>query len=133
VVKLETDLAGQGINIWRDHKQLRGGDDWDRILRHVIAKQVDYVLILHSPTMIARVESYVHIEIKAALERQDRFSENFKFVIPVFLENSGKLEKLSHLQYVDLGKAGGIDDLVQVIRDDWQARQVKALRREIAG
>ena len=133
VMELETTLAGRGIHTWRDHKQLRGGDDWDRILRHVISKQVDYVVVLHSPHMVGRVESYVHIEIKAALDRQDRFSDNFRFVIPLLLEGADKLEKLSHLQYVDLGRPGGIDELIRAIRDDWQARQMRVPRRGNAG
>jgi hypothetical protein len=47
-------------------------------------------------------------------------------VIPVPLESHPQLPlaELSQLHVIDLTAPGGIDDLAQVILDDWQTRQI---------
>jgi hypothetical protein len=61
-----------------------------------------------------------------ALERQSGFRPGLRFVIPVPLESHPQLPlaELSQLHVIDLTAPGGIDDLAQVILDDWQTRQI---------
>ncbi len=91
VAELGQRLRERGLKTWRDRDKLQGGDNWDRTLVHVIRNQVDYVLVLHTPNMLGEAESYVYKEIKIALERQQKFAEGHRFVLPAFLIESGKL------------------------------------------
>jgi hypothetical protein len=125
VAEIEQRLHALGIDTWRDRQDLRGGDAWDQRIQHVLRKQVDYLLVLETPNMLARAESYLHKEIKEALERQDRFDVGERFVIPAILEPSAGLERLNHLNRADLTTSGGLERLVQQIQADWSKRQTR--------
>jgi TIR domain/SIR2-like domain len=123
VIQLEERLHTLGIDTWRDHQNLRGGDDWDRRIAKVLREHVDYVLVLQTPNMLQRVETYVHKEIKVALERQDRFDQGACFLIPAILEPCPGLEGLSHLHRADVTTAQGLEQLAQEFHSDWTRRQ----------
>jgi hypothetical protein len=123
VMGVEEQLQALGIATWRDRQDLRGGDDWDRRIEQVVRKQVDYVLVLETPNMLQRPESYIHKEIKEALERQDRFDQGERFLIPAILEACPGLERLSHLHRVDLTSSDGVQRLAVEIQSDWNKRQ----------
>ena len=122
VVKLGESLQARGIAIWLDRQNLRGGDDWDRLIPDVIKKQVDYVVVAQSKGLAERVESYCYKEIKTALARQASFAEGIRFVIPLQLDAGILLPELTGLQSVDLTVAQGIQELVQTIQEDWSRR-----------
>lgn len=118
-------IKARGIKIWLDKQSLRGGDNWAKAIPQVIAKQTDYVVILQSPRMLDKPESYFWKEIQIALERQRDFRPELRFVIPVLLELHPKLplQDLSELHLIDLTAPGGVDALTQTILEDWQKRQ----------
>lgn len=123
VLEIEDRLHTRGIGIWRDQQDLRGGDDWDRQLKQVLQKQVAYVLVLQTPNLIERPESYIHKEITEALERQRGFEPGMLFLIPAILEPCVGLERLSHLHRADLTSSEGLQRLAQEIQGDWNRRQ----------
>lgn len=123
VAALAERLQTLGIRIWLDRQNLRGGDNWDRLIEDVIGKQVNYVVVLQSPRMQGEIESYVFKEIKLALERQQRFAKDIRLVIPVKLEPCKPLEELVQLHWVDLAEPRGIEHLANAIREDWTRRQ----------
>lgn len=123
VRKLEEQLQALGIGTWRDQQDLRGGDEWDRRIEQVVRKQVDYVLVLQTPNMLQRPESYIHKEIKEALERQDRFDQRERFLIPAILEPCAGLERLSLLHRSDLTSSESVERLAKEIQADWNTRQ----------
>jgi hypothetical protein len=122
VAALSQALEARGIAIWLDRKNLRGGDDWDRLIPDIIRKQVDYVVVAQSRALVERVESYCYKEIRAALERQQYFAKGIRFLIPLQLEASVLLDELTQLQSVDLTNPQGIQQLVQAIQEDWNRR-----------
>ena len=122
VAQVGRGLRRLGVRTWRDREQLRGGDDWDRRIEHVLGKQVDYVLVLQSPEMAERVESYFHKEVRVALGRQERFARDGRFVIPARLAECQPLPDLEHLHNVDLFEHGGIETVAAAIRSDWAER-----------
>ena len=91
-----------------------------------MTKQTQYVVVLQSPRMLDKPESYFWREIHYALERQSGFGPGLRFVIPVLLESHPQLPlaELSQLHVIDLTAPAGIDDLAQAILDDWQTRQI---------
>lgn len=119
---LTEHLQRRGIRVWLDRQNLRGGDDWDRLIKDVIHKQVNYVVVVQSPRMQGQIESYVFKEIKLALEKQQQFAQNFRFVIPVQLEPCEPCEGLGHWHQVELYEPHGVEQLANAIREDWARR-----------
>lgn len=126
VRQIEASLQASGVGTWRDQQDLRGGDEWDRRIEQVLEKQVDYVLVLQTPNMLERAESYIHKEIKVALERQDRFDEGERFLIPAVLQGRAGLDRLGHLQSVDLTARDGVERLVKELLEDWHKRKSRS-------
>ena len=123
VVEIEQQLHALGISSWRDQNDLRGGDEWDRRIEQVIREQVNYVLVLQTPQMLERPETYLHKEIKEALKRQDWFDQGERFLIPAILKTCAGFDRLSHLQRVDVTTREGIRRLAEEIQQDWNHRQ----------
>ena len=91
----------------------------------MIENQIDYFLVLQSPNMMGQIESYFHKEIALALERQGRFAEGFRFVLPAILAPCAGLDKLAAWNATDLTAPQGIQDLAEAISQDWQQRRTK--------
>ncbi|HEY3302416.1 MAG TPA: toll/interleukin-1 receptor domain-containing protein [Candidatus Binatia bacterium] len=123
VMEVEQKLHSLGVDTWRDQQDLRGGDDWNRRIVHVLGKQVDYVLVLQTPNMLSKPRSYIHKEIAEALERQKEFDEGESFLIPAILEGSLGLERLDKLQRVELTDPHGLERLASHIQANWVKRQ----------
>ncbi len=123
VAILADELRQKGIDTWLDRHQIRGGDNWDNLIINVLEKQVDYTVVLQTPQMMARSESYYFMEIETALERQKKQADGINFVIPCHLQSSDPMQRLSHLNYVDLTKPQGLQDLTQSIMQDWKRRK----------
>ncbi len=130
VGRLGEQLRAKGLNTWRDRDNLRGGEDWDWRLMHVIEYQVDYFLVLQTPHFISKVTSYCYKEITAARERQKSTAQGFRFIIPAFLVGDGKqkLSELEDLNYLDLRQDYGLGRLVNDIWDDHRRRQERIQR-----
>jgi hypothetical protein len=122
VETLGAKLAAYGIAVWQDKQNLRGGDNWRRVLRDVIAEQVDYVIVAQTRQMVSQFEGYFYHEINAALMRQDGFKEGTLFVIPVTLDDCETLKELSDLHIIDVRSDQGVSRLAREISDDWRQR-----------
>jgi hypothetical protein len=86
-------LNKEGLSPWIDTDGLRFGARWNDTLEDAITKTVDYFVVLQSRALSDRVESYVHKEVKLALERQDLRAG--KFIFPVQIdEDTERLEAL---------------------------------------
>lgn len=115
-------LQHLGVNTWVDRQNLRGGDHWNRLLGKAINEWVDYVVVLETPAMLRRTESYYYKEIDLALERARGFRQGARFIFPAQLMACERLEELAHLQRTDLIRPNGLEKLAQEIRDDWTLR-----------
>jgi hypothetical protein len=123
VTTLERQLNSLGVNTWRDAQELRGGDDWDRRIEHVLRKQVDYVLVCETPGMVSKGESYLHKEIKVALARQQQFPIGQRFILPATLAAGAGFAHLDRLHRADLTTITGVVALAHELLDDWTARR----------
>jgi hypothetical protein len=126
VESLATELQARGIKVWLDKQSLRGGDRWPELIPDVLQKQCDYVVVLQSPRMLDKPESYCFLEIDLAVKRQPKFFPGLRYVVPTILEADPHLpleilEKTFHC--IDLTVSGGIEALAQTILEDWQKRQ----------
>jgi TIR domain/SIR2-like domain len=121
---LSVELRKRGIRTWLDQQNLRGGDRWPELIPHVIEKQTDYVIVVQSPRMLDKPESYFKAEIHYALERQLKFGD-LRFTIPILLERHSELPlpNLAHLHFVDMTLSDAPDLLAKTIHEDWEKRQ----------
>ncbi len=125
VEEVERGLREFDIDTWLDRKSLRAGVDWDRRIKQVIWKQVDYVLVLETPNMVARTESYIFQEIHEAEERQKRFPPDTVFLVPALLVRTNGLDQLDPYHRADLTEEGGLEKLTDAIKEDWERRQAR--------
>ena len=90
---LATSFKAADLNPWIDKEGLRFGDRWSDLLEDTITKTVDYFVVLQSRALSDRMESYVHKEVKLALQRQDLRAG--KFIFPVQIdEDAERLESI---------------------------------------
>ncbi len=61
--------------------------------------------------------------MKVALERNKKFDEGYKFVIPCLLEPCVGLTQLKDLHNADLVPPHGVPELTKTIQMDWQKRR----------
>ncbi|MFK8017827.1 MAG: toll/interleukin-1 receptor domain-containing protein [Gammaproteobacteria bacterium] len=127
VVGFEQRLHALGVDTWRDEQQLRGGVDWDRRIERVLTQQVDYVVVCETPGMVTKGESYLHKELKIALDRQSQFPGNEGFIWPVTLKPAGQFAELSKLHRRDVTSGDGVNRLAKELLDDWAQRRMKAV------
>lgn len=127
VEKVAAQLEARGVNIWLDRQDLRGGDSWPMLIPQVIEKQAHYFVVLQSPRMLDKPESYFFREIKLALERQEGFAPGLRFILPTILEHDPQLPlaALSDVHCLDLTAHGGIDSLAASILEDWKHRPAR--------
>lgn len=119
---LYEQLQMAGFNPWIDKENLRGGDEWNRLIEKTI-KKIDYLVVLQSKALAQKQIGYVNKEINAALDRQDEFRHGIRFIIPVQIEECPLLEDLDHLQTIDLSNKDNIKDLISTIKRDQQRRK----------
>ncbi len=116
-------LEQVGFKPWLDKESLRGGDEWDEMIKKAIEKEIDYVIILQSNDLAKKFEGYVNKEINMALDRQDKFRRGVRFIIPVKIEECPLLEELEHLHTIDLLDRENIQEVIKSIKRDQLKRR----------
>jgi hypothetical protein len=126
VESLAEELEARGIRVWQDKQNLRAGDDWNRVLLDVIARRVDYVVVVQTLAMTTQIQGVFNREITAALQRQAEMGEfegqQLRFLMPVKMGVCPLLSSLKHLNVIDVSERPGVDSLAKSIREDWDRR-----------
>jgi hypothetical protein len=89
--KLAGDLEKAGYDVWWDLTDLRGGDDWPRVIPKAIQAS-QYVIVVLTPNSI--ISDWVEKEYTQALSLR-------KKIIPIMLERSEIPFALNTINYVD--------------------------------
>ncbi len=119
---LYEQLKAAGLDPWLDIENLRGGDRWDDMIKNAIKKEIDYFLVLQSKSLQKKVVGYVNKEIYEARERQKTFRSGIRFIIPLAIEEGGRLEELEDLQTISIPDSYNIAELVRIIQRDYKKR-----------
>ena len=127
VADVSARLQQLGVRTWLDRQNLRGGDRWDQILHKALHEWVQYFVVLETPTMLRRTESYYYKEIDVALERARGFRHGVKFIFPAQLIPCDPMAELRDFQRTDLTQPDGIEQLAAAILDDWTRRDPVSL------
>lgn len=122
VERLSQSMKAGGVAVWMDRQNLRGGDNWERVITQVIEKQVNYFVPVQAVGM-TRPEGVFYEEIKMALRKQDRQRDGFRFVIPVHTDSRYRLERLHELNSISIATDDGVGALIHDILEDWDARR----------
>ncbi len=78
-------LRANGIEVWFDQSELRGGDAWDRQIRKQIHECLLFVPIVSANTQ-ARLEGYFRLEWRLAVERTRLMADAKPFLVPVVID-----------------------------------------------
>ncbi len=80
-------LRTQGLEVWFDQSELRGGDAWDASIRKQIKECALFVPMISANTN-ARSEGYFRLEWKLAVDRSHLMADDATFFVPVMLDDS---------------------------------------------
>lgn len=80
-------LRAAGIEVFLDQSELRGGDAWDRKIRHEIHGCALFIPIVSQRTQ-ERLEGYFRHEWKLAIERTHHMAEQMPFLVPVVVDGT---------------------------------------------
>jgi hypothetical protein len=109
--------AVRGIEVWFDKESLMPGMRWRPAIRKAI-REANYFLALFSRQSNSR-KSFIHKEMRQALEMLDEFPDEQTFVIPVRLDDcEPAIDELRDIQHVDLFPdwRPGLDRLLSVVK-----------------
>lgn len=81
-------LRAAGIEVFLDQSELRGGDAWDRKIRHEINDCALFIPIVSQHTQ-ERLEGYFRHEWKLATERTHHMADEKAFLVPVVIDSTG--------------------------------------------
>jgi len=101
VRKLAGDLEKAGYDVWWDLTDLRGGDDWPRVIPAAIESS-QYVIVVLSPN--SAVSDWVAKEYTQALDLR-------KKIIPIMLAPSRVPFALNTINYVNFASGDYVDNL----------------------
>ncbi len=121
VEALAAQLRTHGLNVWRDHDSLRGGEQCVIQVEHMISNVIDYFAVMHTHNF-AQGESYARREVSLALARKNKFPEAWSFIIPCnFMGCEQRLDEIErhHLQYINIDQSPA-KILADEILQDWQ-------------
>ena len=80
-------LRAQGVEVWFDQNELRGGDAWDQQIRRQIRECALFVPIVSEATQ-SRPEGYFRLEWRLADQRTHLMGRNKPFLMPVCVDNT---------------------------------------------
>ncbi len=80
-------LRSQGVEVWLDQSELRGGDAWDAKIRRQIRECALFVPVISAHTQ-ERGEGYFRLEWKLAVERTHLMAEGVPFLAPVVVDDT---------------------------------------------
>jgi TolB-like protein/Flp pilus assembly protein TadD len=80
-------LRAAGVEVWHDQSELRGGDVWDRNIRHEIQNCALFMPIISHHSQ-ERLEGYFRLEWKLAVDRSHLMAIERTFLVPVIVDGT---------------------------------------------
>jgi TolB-like protein/Tfp pilus assembly protein PilF len=84
-LRIAEALRSQGVEVWFDQSELRGGDAWDQKIRRQIKECALFMPVISGRTQ-ERGEGYFRLEWKLAVERTHLMAEGVPFLAPVVVD-----------------------------------------------
>jgi len=83
--RLYDALHAAGVNVFFDHSNLRGGDQWDRQIRENIRTCALFIPVISLQTE-SRLEGYFRREWRLAVERMQDMADQRTFLLPIAID-----------------------------------------------
>jgi TolB-like protein/Flp pilus assembly protein TadD len=83
--RISDALRAEGIEVWFDQSELRGGDVWDQKIRREIRDCALFIPVISTNTA-SRREGYFRLEWDIADQRSHRMARDQAFIVPVCLD-----------------------------------------------
>jgi len=120
VRRLFKGMHEAGLKPWMDEVSLEGGRLWDPELEEQIESS-DFVVVVMTPNLVRKTDSYVNKEIALAIERSKRIRASVgSFLVPLATSNLQPDEvvpELSRFQRLQLRDDVFADDLARLVSD----------------
>jgi len=84
-------LRSQGVEVWFDQSELRGGDAWDAKIRKQIEACSLFLPIISRQTQ-GRRKGYFRLEWKLAVEQTHQMMAGLPFLVPVVVDDTPEKE-----------------------------------------
>jgi len=127
VQQIKDGLEAAGITTWFDMDRLEAGDDYDRKIKHNIARCSYFIPVVSASTQ-RRLEGYFRREWSYAIDRSRNMADGALFILPVTIDNTNAAEaqvpdKFKSLHFNHL--PGGVvpSDFSSRLSDFMRARQ----------
>lgn len=124
-VKVFDTLQKAGFEPWFDKESLSGGDLWNERIQEEL-NVTDFTLVLYTPALCAKTDSYVNKEINLA--RQRALNVRGSFLIPLQtaeIAAENRIHELSGYQEMLLRPTSFDEDITKIVstmRRDYQRR-----------
>jgi len=92
-------LRSQGIEVWFDQNELRGGESWDAKIRKQIRECALFLAVVSASTQ-ERAEGYFRREWKLAVERTSDMAAGVAFLVPVVIDGTAEVEALAPEEFM---------------------------------
>ena len=127
VQQIKAGLEAAGITTWFDMDRLEAGDDYDRKIKHNIARCSYFIPVVSGSTQ-RRLEGYFRREWSYAIDRSRNMADGALFILPVTIDGTVAAEaqvpdKFKSLHFNHL--PGGVvpDEFSSRLSDFMRARQ----------
>ena len=119
-LKIAEALRQQGVEVWFDQSELRGGDAWDTKIKRQIKECALFLPVISANTN-SRAEGYFRLEWLLAVERTRLMAEDAPFLVPVVVDGITEAaarvpEKFRDVQWTPLADAEPAATLAARIR-----------------
>ena len=126
LARMTLEALQKDFDPWLDTERLSGGELWDERIREEL-EAADFVLVIYSPALCRKTDSYVNKEIHLARERDQRVRG--PFLIPLRtaeISDEDRISELSQFNEMPLRPSHFDEDvknLISSMRRDFQRRQ----------
>src|SRR4051812_16681923 len=131
--RVASALRAEGIEVWFDQDELRGGEAWDAKIKKQI-RECGLFLAVISATTQARGEGYFRREWKQAVERMQDMASGIPFLVPVAIDetlgpDALVPEEFMRVQWSRLAAGAPTPDFVAQVKNLLSGGSAAAARR----
>lgn len=92
-------LRSQGVEVWFDQAELRGGEAWDAKIKQQIRECALFLAVVSAHTQ-ARAEGYFRREWKLAVERTSDMAAGVAFLVPVVIDDTPEVQAVAPEEFM---------------------------------
>jgi hypothetical protein len=100
-LRIAEALRNQGIDVWFDQNEVRGGDAWEAKIRHRIKTCALFLPVVSANTQAGR-EGYFRLEWRLAEQRTHLMGKSAPFILPVCIDGTSDRDSAVPAPFLDV-------------------------------